>query len=671
MHSRLHTDLHRRPGWRTWALLFVLLAVALACSNWAIIQAVNFESSDFAANTLLVLDAKRFHLIYGNYSRVGFNHPGPAILYVLAFGEMLFHDLLHVVPSPFSGQLLAVDLYNAAWLVLIVAMVRRMAGSLVPALLFGAVTMLAFAYSDHAILNGMWFPHLYVLPYAAMLVAISRLVHGRTDALVPLAVASGFLINGHASFVPMLGVILIVVVAANWIIARRDASMRILSRTWFRTHRRAILTAVGILFLFFVPLIIATIKDFPGPIYQYVKFGRGNKGNTIREAAKFVGVYWGLGHGAPARGAVAWGLALVVVLLASLGRTSRASLGFMRDARALGIAFLGGTLALLYYAKVGVDMLDQVYIALFYYAVPALAAALLVLIAWQAIPFEGKRAGAAVLALLAVAGAWFWVRMPPIYIYFYNHANVVTLYEQLRKLPGEGRLVLDLEQNPENWGEIWGNTLGLLAYAKRQGTDLACVNENWHISFTRPNQCRPDEVARNRRYQVRHTDAPDPVRGRPDVEALGLSLFRVGVPPRPFTYVTVKAQPEYFKQILGRGWSNLDGDFVWSDGRAAELNLPAEAGRGRKLTLDLGSFVPGYEVQINVQALVNGKPAGTWAFYATERRRRIVLDLGADPGAAQHIELKIDKPVRPVDHKVGQDTRQLGVSLYGIEKEAQ
>jgi hypothetical protein len=648
-------------------LLLVLFTVGLACVNWDAIRTVNHESSDFAANTLLVLDAKRFQLIHGHYSRVGFNHPGPALLYVLAFGELLFHDWLHLVPSPFSGQLLAVDVYDAAWLAAIVVMVRRMAGSMVPALLFAAVMLLVFAWSDRAIVGGMWFPHLFVLPYAALLVAGARLVQGRADTLGTLAVAAGFLFNGHAAFMPILGLTLLMTLAANRVLARQEPALRIVGRLWLATHRRALLLPAGILFLFFVPLIIATVREFPGPLYDYLKFGRANKANTPLEAARFVGVYWGLGHGAPARGALAWGLALAALLLAGLRRVPPA---FARDARALGIVFVAATLSLLYYAWAGVDMLGQLYIAAFYFAVPALAAGLLVLIGYESLRIRAREAAAAMLALLAVAGAWHWLRVPPDYVYFYNHANVATLYEQLRRLPGHGRVVLDLDlgPNPTTQGEVWGNTVGLLAYAARQGVDLACVNENWHISFTRPKRCRPEEVAGGRRYQVRHTDAPDPVRGEPDIEGQGLSLFRAGAPPRPVAWITVRAQPAWFRQILGEGWSAIEGDAVWSDGPLAVLRLPPDARRGRMLTLDLGSFVPNYGTRIRLQAVANGRAAGSWIFYPTERRRRVTLDLGLAPGAAQRIVLTIDKPLRPVDYGIGQDTRRLGVSLYGIRQ---
>jgi hypothetical protein len=512
------------PRSRFWAcaLLFVLVAGALIASQVGPIRTVNHEVGDFAANSLLIQDAKRLHLAVGNYSRVGFNHPGPAILYVLAFGELIFHDWLHLVPSPLSGQLVAGCLYDAAWIVLIVALVRKCGAALVPALLFGAVAVLMIARSDHAIVNGIWFPHLYVLPYAAMMVAISRLVHGHADSLKALALASGFLINGHVSFVPMLGVILIVVLAANWLASRDDRALRVLSLDWLRRNRRVLLVAVGILFLFFVPLLVETVRHWPGPVADYVRFGHDNKGNTLEQTVRYVSAYWGAGP------SVACGLALLVLLLVDgRGLAAGQVAGVARPARALGVAFVAATVAVLVYVKVGVDNLDYNYIALFYFAVPALACALLAWIVFQGGGATGaKNAVAAVLALWALGGIWHLAKQDPMYTVFYNRPDIPALYDALRALPGSGRIVLDLEQKDETWGEIWGHVLGLQAYAKRRHVDLVCVNEHWHISFTHAGQCTPEEVAHNRRYDVHQAGARDPVAGKPDVEAAHLALHR-------------------------------------------------------------------------------------------------------------------------------------------------
>jgi hypothetical protein len=649
-------------------LLFVLLAAAMTGAAWHMIQSAGVEAADFAANSLLIQDAKRLHLIYGNYSRVGFNHPGPAILYVHAFGELLFHDWLHIVPSAMGAQIWASLLYNAAWMALVFAVVRRFTGQM-QALLFVAVLALVTLGIDPAIVNGMWFPDLYVFPYAAMLVSIAPLAHGRADTLKALAVSSGFLINGHASFIPMLGVMLILMLAANWRMSRRDPARRIVSRAWLAAHRRELRTSVFILFLFLVPLLIATVKDFPGPLYDYFHYGHGNKGNPWLDAAKFVLLYWGSGK---------WQIAglLLALVLAALLLTGRGAAqddaaphDFVRSARGLAIAFIASTLALLYYAKAGVDDLSQVYVALFYYSVPAMSAALVALFLCRMIP-AGREQAAGLAAALVLAVCWPWLRQEPVYAYNYDQPDIAKLYQQLHALPGSGRIVLDLDPDLRTWGVVWGDVLGVQAYAARQHVDLVCVNQGWHISNTRPAQCRPEEVAANRRYEMHAVDALDPARGEPDIEAQGVALFRAGAAPRPMAYVTVKQEPDYFKRILGQGWSSLEGDFVWTDGPVADIDLPPDPARGKMLTLDLGAFLPRTDFHQRAQAYVNGQLAGQMEWRYFVGRHRFTIDLGQDPGAEKHIELRIANPVRPRDYDLGADGRQIGLSLYGIKKDS-
>jgi hypothetical protein len=639
-------------------LLFVAIAVALMIFQWHIdANKVLHEMGDFGANSLLILDAKRLHLLYGNYSRIGVNHPGPAILYVLAFGELVFHDWLHAVPSPFSGQLLAVCLYSAAWIVLIFALIRRMAGAVLPALMFTLVFTAALGLFEPSVFLGIWFPDLYILPFAVVVLSISRLAWGHTDALRALAVSSGFVINGHVSFVPMLGVMLIVMLAANWLITRRNRDMRILTRAFLVRQRRDVLISVGILFLFFVPLIIATIVDFPGPIYGYIKFGRNDKHNSLKDALAFVGLYWRPGF------AWAWGV-LVALMLATGVRASSKAL--LRDVRALGIAFIAASAALLFYAKFGIDHLDLVYVGLFYYSVPALAAGLALLYLYEATRSNARVVAAAIVTIAAVAATGNAVQKPAFYDELYDIPGSAQLYDALRQQPGTGRIVLDVEQNGIAWEYVWGNVVALQLYAKRQGDDLFCINEHWHILFTKPGRCRPEELNTPRRYFVRPTRTADMVAEEPDFRGQGLLLYHHGRVLSPVSYTMLVDHKDYFRKILGKGWADIETDFVWSTGPVAEINLPADPQRTGDVHLDLGSFMPVKTFRQHVDVIVNGQAAGGWDFDNFEMRHQIKIPLGLDPGAPQHIELRIAHPVSPKQYNWSPDERLLGVSLYGI-----
>ncbi|MCS0629761.1 hypothetical protein NX786_10510 [Telluria mixta] len=639
-------------------LLFVAIAIVLMVFQWHIdANKVLHEMGDFGANSLLILDAKRLHLLYGNYSRIGVNHPGPAILYVLAFGELVFHDWLHVAPSPFSGQLLAVCLYSAAWIVTVFALVRRMVGAVLPALMFTLVFTAVLGLCEPSVFLGIWFPDLYILPFAVVVLSIARLAWGHTDALRTLAVSSGFVINGHVSFVPMLGVMLIVMLAANLLVTLRDPERRILAPGFLVRHRRDILISVGILFLFFVPLIIATIVDFPGPVYGYIAFGRNDKHNALAEALAFVGLFWKPGH------AWIWGVAVALLLLTGVRAASKT---FLRDARALGFAFVAASAALLFYAKFGIDHLDLVYVGLFYYSVPALAAGLGLLYLYEAVRWNAKVIAAGIVTVAAVVATGNAVKKPAFYDDLYDIPGSAQLYDQLRKLPGTGRIVLDIEQNGIAWEYVWGNVVALQLHARRQGEDLFCMNEHWHILFTKPARCRPEELNTQRRFFVRPTRTADMVAEEPDFQGQGLLLYRHGRVLTPVAYTNLVDHKDYFRTILGKGWADIETDFVWSTGPVAEINLPADPKRQGQVHLDLGSFMPVKTFSQHVDVLVNGQPAGGWDFNNFEMRRQIKIPLGADPTAPQHIELRIAHPVSPKQYGWSPDDRLLGVSLYGI-----
>src|ERR1700733_8608625 len=106
--------------------------------------------------------SKHFTLLIGNYSREGFNHPGPAYMYVQAFGEYLFQDALRVVPTAWNAHLLSVFALDCFFLALAVAVVYGWTRSLAGAAACFAV-FAGFAIAYPPIVNSDWMPYMYVL----------------------------------------------------------------------------------------------------------------------------------------------------------------------------------------------------------------------------------------------------------------------------------------------------------------------------------------------------------------------------------------------------------------------------------------------------------------------------------------------------------------------------
>jgi hypothetical protein len=506
----------------SWLALFVLIALILVTTNIVAIKSITYEMGDPAANSLLVEKAKSLRLLVGNYSRLGFNHPGPAILYVLAFGEMLFYDVLGLVRSPYSGQLIAVDLYNAFWIVSIIRLINRYTRSYSSTVLAGSVFLFSTALFDYHFFNGNWFPYLYYFPFAVMLFSVSRLADGNTDSLHSLALSSGFLINGHVSFVPILATIFLVTVVYNYYTYRTlDNTKCLIDRSFLILHRRSIFTFLGILFLFIIPLLIKTIIDFPGPIADYMAYTGGHPSNSLYQALVFASYYWG------GPGLLFIEIGAVLVFRSYFRKCQYQS----NNIRSLMAAIIAATIALIIYAVFGIDLLSHKYIALFYYSAPAIAASTVFICIYNQSAVRYKKPIALLLSAFVLLAAYIAIYRWQDGASDYSRPNVPDLYQQLAEVKTNGRLVFDLDAaNSNDWEYVWTHVVGLELYSRRRSNDLFCIDRHWHILFTEAARCNPAEIHNDLTFIVSKTGHNGNPAISPYVEGLGLSFYKMPSP---------------------------------------------------------------------------------------------------------------------------------------------
>ncbi len=172
-----------------------------------------YEFWDLAANSLSILRAKHFAQLYGPYSRYGFYHPGAGYFYIDALGEWLFHDVLHVVPAPYNGQLLLHLCLMAAFFVAGLEVFTHWlpAGrrwvftcmALILAILHFGMTGNLPSFVEPlggptAFLSN-WSAHFLVLPFFCLLTAGASVANGRGRDLSLLVVAGGFLVHAHVA----------------------------------------------------------------------------------------------------------------------------------------------------------------------------------------------------------------------------------------------------------------------------------------------------------------------------------------------------------------------------------------------------------------------------------------------------------------------------------------
>ena len=194
---------------RTAVVLFAGLAAALVWNNYAYLFHTSlYEFEDLAADSLQIIRAKHFHELYGQYSRWGFHHPGPAYFYVQAWGEMLFHDWLHLVPRPLNAQMLVTVLLNVFFIAAMLATAACWVGQrtlfLPLALLLGVLHVAAIRFPPQVPLGalfliGNWPDYQNVVPFAALIVVGASVAAGRGESLSLLALTCCFLEHSHVA----------------------------------------------------------------------------------------------------------------------------------------------------------------------------------------------------------------------------------------------------------------------------------------------------------------------------------------------------------------------------------------------------------------------------------------------------------------------------------------
>ena len=253
------TPLEVDPSWsfgRTWlATLAMLLGVMLFIGRDLIVGAPLHEIADLAANALQIDRAKELGEIYGNYSRFGFNHPGPAFFYVYAGAEIVFHDLLRLTPAPHNAHLLGGILLQSSFLALAIAVLARHASPnrFLFVALAAAIGLLHFALAGQQQYS-IWPPSALMLPFASFLVLAVALSAGWIGLLPLVVLAGGFLVHGHVAqplFVLPIGLIAYVTG-----LRRHSRGWGMPAATVVRRQRGIHLMAVAVLVVFLVPLLI-------------------------------------------------------------------------------------------------------------------------------------------------------------------------------------------------------------------------------------------------------------------------------------------------------------------------------------------------------------------------------------------------------------------------------
>ena len=259
----------KRLQLRVWLPAVLFAAIVLAINgHWFRVPLV--ESSDWAANSIQIYHAKMFREMLGNYSRWLFHHPGPVFFYLLAAGESLFGDWLHVVPAPMNAHLVMLVLVNTALLFgSIEIFAQHFPGPLFRPLALAAAVLAIYnvnlAHPGSALVS-LWMPHVALFPFLFFASACASVAAGRVGHLPLLALGAMAMVHLHVAQILFAGVLSLGACLAALVWAVRVPA----GRRDFRQHAPAVALSVGIVALFLLPMVLELVLHKPNNL-DYVR----------------------------------------------------------------------------------------------------------------------------------------------------------------------------------------------------------------------------------------------------------------------------------------------------------------------------------------------------------------------------------------------------------------
>jgi hypothetical protein len=505
----------QRPWW-VWAGPFTAWLAVLLARNSFLFSVPVHEDADQGADSILIEQARHLHLLVGNYSRVGFNHPGPAFMYVQSWGESLFWAVAHVVPTPWNGQMIAVYALNALFVAFVVATWYGWTRSLAGALLALAAAALLGALHP-PVYSSDWNPYVYVPAYFAFGVAIASVAAGRVADLWIATLSGWFLIHGHVCFLFFVPALTGCAVAALAWQHRGQPCRRALPaalRSFLATQRRAWLPAVAISVLFTAPIAVELAAHWPGNFGKYLAYSSSAKagGHGMgRDVAYVLWFWWPRAH--------AWAVAVAVFVAAMLA-TWRMPAGPGRRFATSLLAFAAiSTAGLLVYAATGVDTLQAHYIGYFYWTVPVTVLLVIALAVTSRPPSATVLASTAVLGVATAAAATAFTaftvapftRITISALQPGGHANGIdsdpglpAAVARLAAASGGRPIVLRVGNG------AWLDMTGLLVQARRTGVTMCLPDSGYEFMVTSQFICGPAELADGDRYWLVSRDGVPP-----------------------------------------------------------------------------------------------------------------------------------------------------------------
>ena len=493
-------------------LLFILqlLALVLILLFKFILQIKNIDSNDLdvvagdsGANAILIESAKNLNLFHGNYSRVGFYHPGPYFFQIQAISEIIFVDKLKIIKDIYISHALGLYISNIFLITFSAFAMSRIYKNKVVGVnnLFLCLFLISINDFGGKDWIGTWMPNNYIIPYMAFNISILSLFNGRllknfltTRISYILCIFSGFiLIHGHASFIGLVPLqILISLFLIEIILLKKDNKNLNLNNILFSLLQNnfkifsSILFSSLFIFISFImllPIIIESFYNFPGQVPFYFSFTESSEINNIFESIIFLFKTWPGG---------ALGTFFFIILILNYFQNFKLKINLSLKNN-LYVLTIPSTIVILFYTVKGIDNLNDNYLIYYYTSIYALSVSTTLIFLVNnfqkifefSVPYFTKANSLILFSFLCS----YFLGIHNYDPYIHRELNVKNLYNNLNN-----RTEINYLSEHSHNGWVLMNGVFANEAVNKSPKDICISPRNYNISFKSKNKCDSDLI---------------------------------------------------------------------------------------------------------------------------------------------------------------------------------
>ena len=486
------------------SLIILLALIVVLCIYYLSLSSIDgnnlsIVAGDSGANAILIKKAKSLELFHGNYSRVGFFHPGPFFFQVQALAELLFANRLNWIEDIYLAQSSGIVILNIFLLSVIIYIISISTNSLRRGIWISLVSIVLISLKHPQVLSGMWMPQIYIMPYFSFITAFVAILVARiktnkqylANVGILTAIVSGFiLIHGHASFVGLVPIqtfisIFIIEGLALEDITRFKKSPIDLIKTsakeglsFYRksfSNKPFSIACIAIASIFIAPFLLETLYRYPGQFPSYFSFAEDSDSNSFTNSLLFLTNGW---IGGPISALITVPGAIII------SQKLRNTLSISLNSKILVVILVPAFLTTLFYAIKGIDNLKEEYIIYYFTAVSGLYLSWIISLSIVSLNSTKNNTKYLVLVFASILFAVIGVNTVKLNPYIHREAAVSKLYSYIQN--GD---VLSSINERSNSGWIHFN--GIIAQNEIElDSKVFCIaDDSWFISFTEKYKC--------------------------------------------------------------------------------------------------------------------------------------------------------------------------------------